>query len=82
MFSRQLRKFTTQTSNRVFKIISDKAKNSNNECERCNINKIYLETYATIFLVGGLIEFYTYSNTKDITKSTGLGWATLAILLI
>ena len=76
MLFRQLRKFTTQTSNRVFTKIASK------NCEQCNISKKYLQTYASIFFVGGVIECYTYSNTKDIKKSTGLGWATLLILLI
>lgn len=76
MLSRQLRKFSSQATHRL------STKCSNNRCERCDMDKKYLETYASIFLVGGLVELYTYSNTKDINKSTGLGWATLAILLI
>lgn len=34
------------------------------------------------FAVGGIVEMYTYSHSKDFSRSTGLGWGILGMLLI
>lgn len=90
MLFRQLRKLSTQSAQDILvRINANKSYKKqvlesikNEKCEQCDIHKRGLETYAFIFAVGGCVELYTYSNTKDITRSTGLGWALLAILII
>ena len=71
MLHRRLQNFSTQAISHI-----------SNKCEKCRLDDFILSTYVSIFAIGGCVELYTYCHTKDVTKSTGLGWATLVILLI
>lgn len=52
----------------------------NTICE-CKISLKYkYPIIGIIFLVGSIIEYITFKETKDISKSTGLGWATIIII--
>ena len=44
--------------------------------------KLRLQYGLGFFVVGGCVEVFTFSETKDITKSTGLGWSTLAVFFV
>ena len=71
MLHKRLQHFSTQAISHI-----------SNKCEKCRSDEFILSTYASIFAIGWCVELYTYCHTKDVTKSTGLGWATLVILLI
>lgn len=63
-------------------------KKTHENCENCNTCKTYKECsnfkngcIFGILTLGGITELYTFNQTKDVTKSFGLGWAFLAVML-
>ena len=70
-----IRKFSTPNNlNEIHKT----CKNCNN-CTKCT--KFKYKCIFGILTLGGITELYTFNQTKDITKSFGLGWAFLAVML-
>ncbi len=75
------RKFTTGGQN----LSSNFENNCKNKCNNCNLEiinkKLRLNYSIGFFIVGGCVEMYTFSKSNDFSKSTGLGWSVLAIIL-
>lgn len=55
---------------------------SNNLCNCNDIKYCKYKCAGMIFLGGCMVEYHTFNNTKDINKSTGLGWGLLGAFLI
>lgn len=52
------------------------------ESEEFKETKLRLAFALGFFTVGGIVEMYTYADTKDFSKSHGLGWGLLAAILV
>lgn len=86
MFQRIITNFAKNNKN-IFRRFSIDKNNFTTQENITNTNtntdmKLILQYGLGFFAIGGCVEVYTFSETKDINKSTGLGWSTLAVFLL
>jgi hypothetical protein len=90
MFQRIITNFAKNNKNIFRRFSIDKNNFTTQEnITKTNINtntntdlKLILQYGLGFFAIGGCVELYTFSESKDINKSTGLGWSTLAVFLV
>lgn len=86
MFQRIITNYAKNNKN-IFRRFSIDKNNFTTQENITNTNtntdmKLILQYGLGFFAIGGCVEVYTFSETKDINKSTGLGWSTLTVFLI
>jgi hypothetical protein len=80
MFAR----FNNRLLSKVNQLKLNKKKFSSNPSNPTNLMELKTRlNYALgFFSVGGIVEMYTYSHEKDFSRSVGLGWGILGMILI
>jgi len=63
--------------------LCEKSKCEKSKCENLKYEKFArLGTCGAIFITGAMTEIYTFKSTNDFDRSTGFGWALLAIFIV